>query len=93
LPHPPAALLAAWTALRPGGHLLVLDWPLPSSVEEFRTRHGELIAGVQLDEVFQGTRLGTRETFVGWFSEAGLLKPTLIDLPSGASAFVVVQEG
>ena len=31
--------------------------------EEFRTRHGELIAGVQLDELYQGTALATREQF------------------------------
>jgi SAM-dependent methyltransferase len=88
LPDPSAALRAAWTALRSGGSLVVLDWPVPSTVEEFRTRHGELIAGVQLDEIFQGTRLETRETFRDWFEVAGLPEPQVIDLPSGASAFV-----
>ncbi len=88
LPDPPAALRAAWAALEPGGWLLVLDWPLPSTIEEFRTRHGELIAGVQLDEVFQGTRLETRETFLGWFAAAGLPDAQVIDLPSGASLFL-----
>lgn len=88
LPDPPASLAAAWAAIGPGGRLIVLDWPLPSTVEEFRTRHGELIAGVQLDEVFQGTRLVTRETFVGWFEAAGLPEPLRLDLPSGATAFV-----
>ena len=87
LPHPPAALLAAWTALRPGGRLLVLDWPLPSTVEEFRTRHGELIAGVQLDEILQGTHLVNREQFREWFTAAGLPDPEVIDLPSGATLF------
>ena len=87
LPDPPAALRAAWAALEPGGWLLVLDWPLPSTVEEFRTRHGELIAGVQLDEVFQGTRLETRETFLGWFGAADVADAQVIDLPSGASLF------
>jgi SAM-dependent methyltransferase len=87
LPNPPAALRAAWAAVRPGGRLLVLDWPLPSTVEEFRTRHGELIAGVQLDEVFQGTRLETRETFRRWFADAGVPEPSSIDLPSGATLF------
>ncbi len=84
----PAALRAAWATVRPGGRLIVLDWALPSSPEEFRTRHGELIAGVQLDELFQGTSLATRERFVDWFAEAGLPLPTSIDLPSGASLFV-----
>ena len=88
LPDPTASLGAAWAALRAGGWLLVLDWPLPSSLDEFRTRHGELIAGVQLDELYQGTALVTRERFIGWFNEAGLPAPDLIDLPSGASVFV-----
>jgi len=87
LADPPAGLAGAWAALRPGGRLLVLDWPLPSTVEEFRTRHGELIAGVQLDEVFQGTRLETRETYLAWFERAGLSDARLVDLPSGASLF------
>ena len=81
-------LRAAWSALQPGGRLVVLDWPLPSNPDEFRTRHGELIAGVQLDELYQGTALVTREQFRAWFAEAGLPEPLLVDLPSGASMFV-----
>ncbi len=88
LADPVESLRAAWQALRPGGWLLVLDWPLPSSLDEFRTRHGELIAGVQLDELYQGTALATRERFRAWFTEADLDAPELIDLPSGASLFV-----
>ncbi len=83
-----AVLRAAWAAIRPGGRILVLDWPLPSEPEEFRTRHGELIAGVQLDELYQGTALATRGQFLAWFAEAGLPAPSVIDLPSGATAFV-----
>ena len=45
LADPVASLRAAWAALRPGGRIIVLDWPLPSNLDEFRTRHGELIAG------------------------------------------------
>jgi SAM-dependent methyltransferase len=93
LADPPATLRAAWSALRPGGRIVVLDWPLPSTPEEFRTRHGELIAGVQLDELYQGAGLVPRERFLEWFGEAGLPAPDLIDLPSGASAFVVVRPG
>jgi SAM-dependent methyltransferase len=88
LPDPPAALRAAWAALEPDGWMLVLDWPLPSTVEEFRTRHGELIAGVQLDEIFQGTRLETRDTFLGWFEAAEVADAQVVDLPSGASLFL-----
>jgi hypothetical protein len=65
-----------------------MDWPLPSSPDEFRTRHGELIAGVQLDELYQGTALVTRDQFLAWFGQAGLAAPDLIDLPSGASVFI-----
>jgi SAM-dependent methyltransferase len=91
LPNPPAALTAAWMALRPQGRLLVLDWPLPSTIEEFRTRHGELIAGVQLDEILQGTRLVNREQFAAWFTAPGLPAPDVIDLPSGATLFAATR--
>ena len=88
LADPVGALRAAWAATRAGGRLVVLDWPLPSSLDEFRTRQGELVAGVQLDELYQGTALATREQFAGWFTEAGIPAPVTIDLPSGASLFV-----
>ena len=88
LPDAPAVLRAAWSSLRSGGRLIVLDWPLPSGQDEFRTRHGELIAGVQLDELYQGTALATRDQFLDWFAAAELPAPVLIDLPSGASLFV-----
>jgi SAM-dependent methyltransferase len=87
LSDPVAALRMAWSALRPNGRVLVLDWALPSRAEELRTRQGELIAGVQLDELYQGTALATRETFTSWFAEAGL-PVEAIDLPSGASLFL-----
>jgi ubiquinone/menaquinone biosynthesis C-methylase UbiE len=88
LPDAPGVLRAAWTALHPGGRIVVLDWPLPSEQDEFRTRHGELIAGVQLDELYQGTALATRAQFLAWFAEADVPNPLVIDLPSGASLFV-----
>ncbi len=88
LPDPAGALRAAWVATGPGGRLVVLDWALPSSLDESRTRQGELIAGVQLDELYQGTALATRERLAGWFVEAGIPAPMTIDLASGASLFV-----
>jgi SAM-dependent methyltransferase len=92
LADPVAALNVAFAALRPGGRIVVLDWPLPDGPEESRTRHGELIAGVQLDELLQGTALVTRDRYLDWFEEAGLPHPTAIDLPSGATMFVVERE-
>jgi len=89
LPDAPAVLRAAWSAVRPGGRLVALDWPLPASQDEFRTRHGELIAGMQLDELYQGTALATRDQFLAWFAGADLPVPFMIDLPSGASMFMV----
>ena len=88
LPEASKVLAAAWAALRPGGRVIVLDWPLPSGPDEFRTRHGEIIAGVQLDELYQGTALATRDQFLAWFAAAGLPEPSTIDLPSGASVFL-----
>jgi SAM-dependent methyltransferase len=88
LPDPAAALRSSWAALRPGGRIVSLDWYLPSDPEEFRSRHGELIAGVQLDELLKGTRLVSRDTALGWFADAGIPAPLLIDLPSGASMIV-----
>jgi ubiquinone/menaquinone biosynthesis C-methylase UbiE len=85
----PTVLQAAWAALRPSGRIVVLDWPLPTSADEFRTRHGELIVGVQLDELYQGTALATRDQFLAWFAAAGLPAPETVPLPSGASLFVV----
>ena len=72
----------------PGGWLVALDWYLPTDPDELRTRHAELIAGVQLDEMIQGTRLVTRSEALGWFANAGVPAPSLIDLPSGATVIV-----
>jgi SAM-dependent methyltransferase len=84
---PPAAIAAARRALRPGGRLLVLSWCLPSAPDDYRTAHGELMAGTQLDELFQGTGLQTREAVAAIFVAAGLPAPDVVDLPSGATLF------
>ncbi len=89
LPDPVGTLRSAWAAVRPGGWLVALDWYLPVDPEDLRTAHGELTAGVQLDEAVQGTRLVTAAEALGWFASAGLPVPELVDLPSGASAIVL----
>ena len=72
LADPVGAIRSAWAAVRPGGWLLALDWYLPTDPDELRTRHAELIAGVQLDELIQGTRLVSRNEALGWFTDAGV---------------------
>lgn len=89
LKDPVGALRAGWAALAPGGRLLVLDWCAPVDLEEYRTLHGRLVSGVQLDELFQGSRLRTLEEFVGLFAEADLPGPDVLDLPSGATLLLV----
>src|SRR3954453_5152305 len=88
LPDPAAAIRSGWDALRDNGWLVSLDWYMPSDPDELRSRHGELMAGVQLDELAQGTRLASRTEALGWFAAAGVPVPDLIDLPSGATAIV-----
>lgn len=89
LPDPPGSLRASWEALDPGGTLLVLDWLLPTDPEEMRTYQGELIAGVHLDEVFMGAGLRDLAAYRRWYAEAGTPEPQVIDLPSGATLFVL----
>jgi len=89
LADPVAALRAAWATVRPGGRLLVLDWCLPGVPAESRTLQAELLWGVHIDELFQGTRMYTREGFEGLFSAAELAPPQVIALPSGASLFLI----
>lgn len=88
LPDAAAALRSGWAATRPGGWLVALDWYMPTDPDELRSRHGELIAGTQLDELLSGTRLVARHEALAWFEAAGIPTPELIDLPSGATAIV-----
>jgi SAM-dependent methyltransferase len=89
LPDPAASLRSAWKAVATGGRLVVLDWCLPSSLEESQSLQAELLWGIQVDELFQGTRMYTQDGFVGIFAAAGLPGPGVIELPSGATLFTV----
>jgi SAM-dependent methyltransferase len=93
LADPVTALAAGWSGVRPGGHLLVLDWCAPSDLEDYRTAHGRLVSAIQLDELFQGTRLRTLEEFLAIYEAAGVPAPDVIELPSGATLLVVRRDG
>lgn len=89
LPDPVGALRSAWATVRPGGRLLVLDWCLPATIEESRSLQGAMLWGIQLDELYQGTRMWDHDGYLGLFVEAGSPSPTVVDLPSGATLFEV----
>lgn len=93
LPDPTASLRASWAAVSSGGRLVVLEWCLPASLEESRTLQGELFWGIQVDELYQGTRMYTLDGYERMFAAAGLPRPEVIDLLSGASLFVVERSG
>ena len=93
LADPVGALRAAWAVVRPAGRLVVLDWCLPSSVDESRSLQGAMLWGIQVDELYQGTRMWTHAGMLNLFAESGVPHPTVIDLPSGATLFVVSQPG
>ena len=84
-----AALRSAWAAVRPGGRLVVLDWCLPPTVEESRSLHGAMLWGIQIDELYQGTRIWDLAGYLAQFEDAGVPAPAAIDLPSGATLFAI----
>lgn len=89
MPDPVGSLAAAWTAVAPGGRLVILEWCLPATVEESRTLQGELFWGIQIDELFQGTRMYSRAGYEQLFAGAGVPAPQVVELLSGATLFVV----
>ena len=89
---PVTALRSAWACVREGGRLVVLDWCLPESVEDSRSLHGAMMWSVQLDQLFQGTRLWDHAGFARQFQEAGIDAPEIVDLPSGATLFVARRD-
>ena len=89
LPDPAASLRAAWEALQADGWLVVLDWLLPTDDDQLHSIHGELIAGVHLDEVFMGAGLSDVHAYLAWFAAAGTPAPVVIELPSGATLFAL----
>jgi SAM-dependent methyltransferase len=92
LPDPVAGLRQSWAAVAPGGRLVVLDWCLPSDPDDDRTLQDQLLWGIQLDELYQGTRMLTLEEFVELHAAAGVPTPTVAELPSGATMFVVERQ-
>jgi len=89
LPDPAASLRAAWAAVGPGGRLVVLEWCLPEDPAESQSLQAELLWGIQIDELYQGTRMYTHAGYGGLFTAAGVPPPTIVELRSGASLFVV----
>jgi len=88
LVDPVASLRASWAAVREGGRLVVLEWCLPENEADSQSLQAELLWGIQLDELYQGRRMYAHSGYVGLFESAGLPRPTVIDLLSGATLFV-----
>ena len=89
LPEPALSLGSAWAAVAPGGRLVVLEWCLPDDPPDAPSIHAELLWGIQIDELYQGTRMYTHAGYAALFTEAGVPAPAVVDLLSGATLFVV----
>lgn len=83
-----AALAAGWRMVAPRGRLVIQEWCAPEDLDDYRTEHGRLISGEQLDQIFQGSRLPTVPELRGMVAEAGIGEPQVLDLPSGATLLV-----
>ena len=93
LPDPIASLRAAWAAVAPGGRLVVLEWCLPDDPAESQSLHAELLWGIQIDELYQGTTMYTHAGYAALFASAEVPPPSVVELLSGASLFVVDRPG
>lgn len=93
LPDPVTSLRASWAAVAPGGRLVVLEWCLPDDPADAQTLQAELLWGIHIDELYQGTRMYTHHGYAQLFAEAGVPAPTVVDLLSGATLFVVERPG
>ncbi len=82
-------LATGWRMVAPGGRLVIQDWCASDDPDDYRTQQGRLIAGAQLDEVFQGSRLPTIGELRGMVASAGIPEPQVLDLPSGATLLVI----
>jgi len=88
LADPAASLSASWAAVAPGGRLVVLEWCLPDASADGQTLQAQLLWGIQLDELYQGTRMYTHDGYREIFASAGVPTPAVVDLLSGATLFV-----
>jgi len=89
LPDPPSSLRASWAAVAPGGRLVVLEWCLPEDPADSQSLQAELLWGIQIDELYQGTRMYTHAGYQALFAAAAVPSPTIVELSSGATLFVV----
>ena len=88
LPDPVVGLDRAWASVAPGGRLVVLEWCLPEDPDEDRSLEGQLLWGIQIDELFQGTRMYTLDGLEQLYARAGVPAPGVVELPSGATLLV-----
>jgi SAM-dependent methyltransferase len=93
LPDPVASLRSAWSAVAPEGRLVVLEWCLPDQPTDPESLQAELLWGIQLDELYQGTTMYTQGGYRDLFSAAGVAASAIVDLPSGATLFVARKAG
>jgi SAM-dependent methyltransferase len=88
LPDPTGSLRASWAAVAPGGRLVVLEWCLPEDPGESPSLQAELLWGIQIDELYQGTQMYTHAGYDALFAAADVPAPAIVELRSGASLFV-----